>query len=91
MHAKAIDIAPAHGSDNETSLDQPGSACSQEIHHHLHHHHHHHYNLNINAVKEQNVEEFLPDADNFASKLFKMYSYYVPRVIYFRSSISTCN
>ena len=64
-------LVAAHGSDNEmtSSSAQPGN-YPQEIHHH-----HHHYNLRIEvttAAIQHRLEEFVPDTDDFASKLFNI-------------------
>ena len=50
---------------------KPGECILREIHHHQHHH----YNLYMHIATEpilHKMEEFLCDADNFASKLFMM-------------------
>ena len=57
-------------------MQQSENARSQELIHH--HHHHHHFTLHIDAATGsvlQRLEQFLPDNDNFASKLLKLYVY----------------
>ena len=65
-------LVAAHGSDNEmTSPSAQLGNYPQEIHHH----HHHNFNLHIEVTTtaiRHRLEEFVPDTDDFASKLFKL-------------------